>query len=313
MPSPQSLLVSLAIRRLVKDRSHREEVDVPYVRYWVNRLMLPLLPHLSINFKPFHEAGLKGEWVRSRSSHNERVVLYLHGGGYFFCSPRTHRPVTSALASQLGGRTLALQYRLAPEHPYPAALNDAVAAYRWLLDQGTSPRHIAIAGDSAGGGLALTTLVTLRNQGLPMPSACVLFSPWTDMAATGASLDHNNLNCAMFSAAGIRAARMLYVGQDDPYNPLISPLYADLSGLPPTLLHVSDNEVLLDDSTRLAHRAREAGVDIDFKVWTDQPHTWQLFHRLIPEGKASLLEATHFLSRHFAASWDGLDLPYSMP
>lgn len=312
MPSAQSLLVSLAIRRLVKNRNH-EDLNVPYIRSMVNRLMLPLLPHLSINFKPFREAGLKGEWVRSRASHNKRVVLYLHGGGYFFCSPRTHRPVTTALARQLGGRTLALQYRLAPEHPYPAALDDAVTAYRWLLDHGTSPGHIAIAGDSAGGGLALTTLVALRDRRLPLPSACVLFSPWTDMAATGASLDVNDANCAMFSAAGIRAARHLYVGDNCPYNPLISPLYADLSGLPPILLHVSDNEVLLDDSTRLAERAREHGVAMEFKVWVDQPHTWQLFHRLIPEGRQSLQEASDFLARYFLPCWDGLDLPFCLP
>jgi len=312
MPSPQSLLVSLAIRRLVKDRSHGE-LDVRFVRSTVNRLMLPLLPHMQVNFKRFQQDGLRGEWVRSRACHNERVVLYLHGGGYFFCSPRTHRPVTSAMASLLGGRTLALQYRLAPEYPYPAALEDAIAAYCWLLNHGTSPGHIAVAGDSAGGGLALATLVALRDQGLPLPSAGVFFSPWTDMAATGDSLDRNNENCAMFSAAGIRKARHLYVGEDDPYNPLISPLYADLSGLPPLLLHVSDNEVLLDDSTRLAARARQAGTPIVFKVWADQPHVWQLFHRLIPEGKASLQEACDFLLRHFDRSWDGLDLPFSMP
>lgn len=312
MPSAQSLLVSLAIRRLVKNRNH-EDLNVPYIRSTVDRLMLPLLPHLAINFKPFREAGLKGEWVRSRAHHNERVVLYLHGGGYFFCSPRTHRPVTTALARQLGGRTLALQYRLAPEFPYPAALEDAVRAYQWLLDHGTLPKHIAIAGDSAGGGLALATLVKLRDLEMPLPAAGILFSPWTDMAATGASLDENDSNCAMFSAAGIRAARHLYVGDDDPYNPLISPLYADLDGLPPLLLHVSDNEVLLDDSTRLAERAQAHGVTMEFKVWADQPHTWQLFHRLIPEGRASLEEACAFLCRHFAPGWDGLDLPFCLP
>lgn len=312
MPSAQSFLVSLAIRRLVKDRS-RGDVDVRFVRSWVNRLMVLPIPHLSVNFKPFREAGLNGEWVRSRAAHNERVVLYLHGGGYFFCSPRTHRPVTTALARQLGGRTLALQYRLAPEYPYPAALDDAVTAYRYLLDQGISPQHIAIAGDSAGGGLALATLVTLRDRKIPLPAAAVLFSPWTDMAATGASLDQNDQACAMFSADGIRRARMLYVGEDDPYNPLISPLYADLSGLPPMLLHVSDNEVLLDDSTRLAERARSAGVNVEFRVWKNQPHTWQLFHRLIPEGRESLDQAAHFLGQHFAKCWDGLDLPYNLP
>lgn len=312
MPSPQSLLVSSALRQLVKRRSHGE-FDIPYVRSWVNRLMALSFPHSSVGFRSLEATGLRGEWVHSKGGHETgRVVLYLHGGGYFFCSPRTHRPVTTALARLLGAKTLALQYRLAPEHPYPAALEDAVTAYSWLLDQGIDPARIVVAGDSAGGGLALATLVMLRDLGFPLPAACACFSPWTDLAATGASLDQNDLHCAMFSAAGIRRARMLYVGNADPCDPRISPLYADLRGLPPLLLHVSDSEVLLDDSTRFAELARQAGVPVQLKVWGSQPHVWQLFHRLIPEGRYSLQEAADFVLQYLQPDAEGADLPYGL-
>lgn len=307
------MLVSSALRHLVKRRS-QGDVDVAFVRSWVNRLMAVPWPHRQVNFRPFDCNDLRGEWVWSAEDACERVVLYFHGGGYFFCSPRTHRPVTAGLARHLGCATLALQYRLAPEHPYPAALEDALAAYRWVLSQGIAPENIALAGDSAGGGLALATLVSLRDHGEPLPSACVCFSPWTDLAATGASLDQNDPHCAMFSAAGIRRARMLYVGKADPYDPRLSPLYADLRGLPPILVHVSDTEVLLDDSTRLAQRAMEAGTPLKLKIWKNLPHVWQLFCRLIPEGGKSLEEAAEFLAMHFACALPGLHtLPYTLP
>jgi epsilon-lactone hydrolase len=308
------MLVSSALRHLVK-RRNEGDVNVAYVRSWVNRLMALPWPHRSVTFQDFGYEGLRGEWVCSGGAARERVVLYFHGGGYFFCSPRTHRPVTVGLAKKLGAATLALQYRLAPENPFPAALDDAVAAYRWLLAQGILPRNVAFAGDSAGGGLALAALVSLRDQGVPLPSACVCFSPWTDLAATGASLDQNDAHCAMFSAAGIRRARLLYVGSADPYHPHVSPLYADLSGLPPLLVHVSDSEVLLDDSTRLVERARAAGVKTQLKVWSRLPHVWQLFCRLIPEGGTSLEEAAEFLSMHLGggAELPSHGLPFGLP
>lgn len=311
MPSPQSLLVSTALRQIVKRRSYGE-VNVPNVRSWVDRLMGLPWSHSAVHFESLRGSALRGEWVSCRNHRNSPlVVLYLHGGGYFFCSPRTHRPVTAALAQHLGGSTLALQYRLAPEHPYPAALEDSLSAYSWLLDQGYQPRQIVLAGDSAGGGLALSTLVKLRDLGFPLPAACCCFSPWTDLAATGESLDRNDPSCAMFSAAGIRRARLLYVGQADPFDPTLSPLYADLRGLPPLMLQVSDSEVLLDDSTRFATRAREAGVSVRLQIWPKQPHVWQLFHRLVPEGRTSLLEASEFLLQHLDyEATHSLSLPY---
>ena len=319
MASPQSFLVSSALRYF---KARSQDVDVSAIRSWVNRLTGLPWPRHAASIQRFIHPNLGGEWIYAAHESSQRVVLYLHGGGYFFCSPRTYRPVTVGLSRHVGAATLALGYRLAPEHPYPAALDDALAGYSWLLEQGVRPDQIALAGDSAGGGLALATLVRLRDQGIPLPSACICFSPWTDLAATGLSLDSNDSHCAMFSGNAIRKARNHYLGKADPYHPSISPLYADLQGLPPLLIHVSDSEVLLDDSTRLAERARQAGVEVTLKVWSRLPHVWQLFAHLIPEGKASLQEASKFLRHHLdhggveskkKFQGDRFELPYSIP
>ncbi len=295
--SPQCTLMSFVIRRLVKARS-RGHIDVPYVRRWINFLMgVHNLSLFNVSFASVQERGLRGEWALPPKGSSCRAILYFHGGGYFFCSPETHRPITAGLAHFSGAQTLAVRYRLAPEHPYPAALEDGLNAYRWLRDRGFRPDQIALAGDSAGGGLALAILIALRDQGQPLPAAATVFSPWTDLACTGHSLDHNDRHCIMFSGEGIRRAVGLYVGQEDPRHPTLSPLYADLSGLPPLLLHVSDNEVLLDDSTRFARKAQQHGVTTRLKVWQGQPHVWQLFAPVMPEGRQSLAEAGEFIRR----------------
>jgi acetyl esterase/lipase len=183
---------------------------------------------------------------------------------------------------------------MAPEHLFPAAVEDAVAVYRSLLQSGIPAGKIAVAGDSAGGGLALAMLVSSRDTRLPLPAAAVLFSPWTDLAATGDSLVTNDRRCAMFHGANIGPGARYYLGSADPRHPLASPLYADLSDLPPMLVHVGENEVLLDDSKRLAERARAAGVRVELKIWPVVPHDWQLVPSM-PEAKQSLQEASSFL------------------
>jgi epsilon-lactone hydrolase len=296
MINAKGLLLKSALR-FMKQRS-RKDPDVRLARTFAHVGLALKAPPSHIKMREPHGQFIKGEWLFSELSSPGRVVLYLHGGGYFFCSPKTHRSITADLADLTQSNVLALRYRLAPEHPFPAALEDAVQAYRWLLEMGYSPDAISIAGDSAGGGLALALLVYLRDHQVPLPCSCVCFSPWTDLAATGPSLDHNDKRCLMFSGDGIRRARMLYVGDSDPYNPLISPLYADLAGLPPLLIHVSDNEVLLDDSTRLAEKARRSKVDVELKIWQDLPHVWQLFKISLPESTASLRLAAGFLLRN---------------
>jgi acetyl esterase/lipase len=244
--------------------------------------------------------GVPGEWVEGPHP-GDITLLYLHGGGYFGCSAESHRPITVGFALQ-EFRVYAPDYRLAPENQFPAAIEDATAVYRALLAQGCPADRIVVAGDSAGGGLALSLLLTLRASRTPLPAAAALFSPWTDLAATGESIRTNASRCAMFNGPDIGPSARYYLGDADPRNPLASPLYADLAGLPPLLIHVGADECLRDDSTRLAEKARAAGVSVELKVWPVVPHAWQLAPHLIPEARQSLREAAAFLRAQIAAT-----------
>jgi acetyl esterase/lipase len=243
--------------------------------------------------------GIPGEWVKAGPE--TARMLYLHGGGYFACSPSTHRAITGAYARQ-GFAVFAPDYRLAPEHPFPAAVDDALAAYRGMLETGHAPRSIVIAGDSAGGGLALATLLAAKDAGLPMPACALLFSPWTDLAGTGASVQSNRERDPMLVAERLREGGDIYLNGADPANPLASPLYGDLAGLPPLLIQVGDGEILLDDSTRLAQRARAAGVHVDLKIWNQMPHVWQISQNFLPEARDALHDAAAFAKRAIGAA-----------
>jgi monoterpene epsilon-lactone hydrolase len=230
----------------------------------------------------------------SNNGNHVRTILYLHGGGYYFCSPSTHRSITFTLASFANARTFVPKYRLAPEYPFPAALDDAVAAYCRLLADGVPASSIVIAGDSAGGGLAMATLIALRDSKIALPAGAMVFSPWTDLAATGPSLTTNDGRDAMFPGRMIKLAASLYLAETPATHPLASPLYADLGGLPPLLIQVSDSEVLLDDSVRLAERARAAGVRVQLEVWPGLPHAWHIFWPFLPESKSAIAAAAAF-------------------
>jgi acetyl esterase/lipase len=239
--------------------------------------------------------GIAGEWMTADAVPTVATLLYLHGGGYFACTPQTYRAVTSSFALA-GFKTFAPAYRLAPECPFPAGLDDAIAAYRGLLEN-HAPRQVVVAGDSAGGGLSMALLLSLRERGIPLPAAAVLFSPFVDLAATGESARSNSARCAMFTHESFGRAAQFYLGEGDRRAPLASPLYADLHGLPPLLIHVGADEALLDDSRRLAERAQRAGVKTQLKIWPAVPHVWQLFQRWVPEGRSSLREAGMFFAR----------------
>lgn len=232
---------------------------------------------------------------------NDGVLFYLHGGGYVMGSPFTHRALAARLSVATGLNALSLDYRLAPEHLFPAAIEDAVAAYRWLVESGTSPDRIVIAGDSAGGGLTLATLLSLRDAGDPLPRAAVLISPWTDLAVTGDSIVTCQDADPMIDARELGAHVKNYLGDVDPKTPLASPLYADLAGLPPLLIHVGTAEVLLDDSTRLAERAKDAGVDVSLHVYDDMIHVFHYFAGMIPQGDEAIEEIGQFVRARLSA------------
>ena len=289
MASWQAHLMTLLLKYRVK-RKMPAVVDLHAAR-----AMLAAVKHrvpAKVTLTEAAVGGIPGEWLRSVTVPPRGTLLYLHGGGYFACSPATHRAITGGFA-QRGFHVFAPDYRLAPEHPFPAAVEDSVAAYRGLVDGGVPASSLTVAGDSAGGGLALALLLSLREAGVPLPAAAVLFSPWTDLAATGTSLKTNTRRDAMFSGESIGRATAPYLAGQDPKHPLASPLYADLQGLPPLLVHVGSYEVLLDDSVRLVERAKAAGVAATMRSWPVVPHVWQMFP--LPEARASMDEAAQFL------------------
>jgi epsilon-lactone hydrolase len=243
--------------------------------------------------------GVDGEWIAPSGVSQDKAILYFHGGGFRLGSVASHRDLIARIADASGCRVLAINYRLAPEHRFPASLDDAVAVYRWMLDQGVAPGSIAFAGDSAGGNLALATMLRLRERGLPLPVAGVLMSPWTDLAATGASYVSRADADPIHARPMILALAKNYLGPDgDPRDPLASPLYADLAGLPPLLIQVGDRETVLDDSIRFAEKARAAGVDVELQVWDGMIHVFQMFGAELAEARRAVDAIAGFLRQH---------------
>jgi acetyl esterase/lipase len=261
---------------------------------------LAILPRGTVA-QPVEAGGVPAEWVSVPGSAPDRVLLYLHGGSYTIGSPRTHRGLVAQIARAAGARALVPDYRLAPEHLFPAPVEDATAAYRWLQAQGIQPEHIVIAGDSAGGGLTLATALALRDAGDPLPAALVCLSPWTDLAATGASLKTRAHLDPSLAPGGLAAAGQRYVGPDgDVRASLASPLYADLRGLPPILIQVGDHEILLDDSTRLAERALAAGVAVTLEVWSEMWHVFESLAGYLPEADQAIVKIGAFMRARLA-------------
>ncbi len=238
------------------------------------------------------------EWIVAPEAQDGRVLLYLHGGGYVMGSMRTHRVMLAYLSRAARARVLGLDYRLAPEFAFPAQVHDSIAAYQWLLSNGTDPKKIVIGGDSAGGGLMLATLVALRYLGEPMPAAGVGLSVWVDMEATGKTFTTNAEVDPLVQRDLILGIAGMYLGGKDPRAPLASPIHADLTGLPPLLLQVGSIETLLDDSNELAGRARAAGVEVEVEVWDDMPHVWQGFAPILPEAQQAIGKIGEFIQQH---------------
>ena len=246
--------------------------------------------------------GVKAQWVGAPGIVDaQRAILYFHGGGFQVGSLVSHRELMSGLSAAAQCRVLGVDYRLAPEHRYPAALDDASAAYRWLTNQGFPPDHIALAGDSAGGGLALSLLLRLRDAGQALPAAAVLMSAWTDLTASGASYGTRAASDPIHQRPMILAMARNYLGKEgNPADPLVSPLFADLKGLPPLLAQVGDRETVLDDSRDFVARAKKAGVDATLQVWDHMIHVFQQFPAQLPEARAAIDDMGRFVRGHFA-------------
>ncbi len=249
---------------------------------------------------PVDAGGVPCEWVEVPGGSAAPAILYLHGGGYTVGSMRTHRALVARLAAATAGRGLTVDYRLGPEHPFPAAVDDAVAAYRWLVGGGVAPSDIVVAGDSAGGGLTVALLVALRDAGDARPAAGVCISPWVDLACSGESMTARAAADPMVQRDSLLPMAAAYLAGQDARTPLASPLYADLRGLPPLLVHVGTAETLLDDATRLAARARAAGVAVDLETWDDMIHVWHAFAPLLPESDAAIARVGEWVRARLA-------------
>jgi epsilon-lactone hydrolase len=248
-----------------------------------------------VSVTPTEADGVKAEWAQAQNARTDAAILYFHGGGYAIGSPASHRHLIAALSQAAGVATLAVDYRLSPEHPFPAAIDDAVRAYKWLLRSGVTPNRIVIAGDSCGGGLTVATLLALRDSGLPRAAAGVCLSSWFDLTMTAESYTTKaEVDPIITRETLIRWAQAYLQGQD-PRTPLASPLFADLSGLPPLLIQVGTEEALLDDSTELAARAKAAGVDATLEVWEEMIHVWHYFYPILREGREAITRIGEFV------------------
>jgi acetyl esterase/lipase len=297
MPSPE---IQNVINMLRTNRPDGEP-PIPEARAMFENLssLFPVAPDVAI--EQVDAGGIPGQWITPPGVDADRVLFYLHGGGYTVGSVNTHRSMIAELARAAGVRALGIDYRLAPEHPHPAAIQDACSAYRWLVNSGVDASRVAIAGDSAGGGLTFATLISLRDTGDTLPACAVTISPWTDLEGTGESRTTRAEADPMIDGTRIGEHGRYYAPDGDLRAPTVSPLYADLSGLPPTLIQVGDAEVLLDDSTRIAARLEEAGVDVTLEVADEMVHVWHFFHAVAPEAKAAIEGAGAFIRKHLGS------------
>ena len=286
--SLRSEIVRLGMRLLIKRHKYRDLTIEQHRRFasTAERLVPDPPPHtrtLTVD-----AGGVGADLITTPTSEDDRHVHFLHGGGFLLGSPALYRHVTWRIATTTRAQVLAVDYRLAPEHPFPAALEDAQTAYQWLLDRGANSRRIAVMGDSAGGGLVFSLMLRLRDEGVPLPGAAVALSPWTDLALTGPSLKLNANADPLLNAEDPPQFVEDYLAGADPRTPYASPLYGDPAGLPPTMIQVGSDEVLRDDAVRMADRMREAGCHVELEIWPRMPHVWHAFAPLIPEAHRAI-------------------------
>jgi epsilon-lactone hydrolase len=293
--------VELAIRRILAVyRSWNRATTVAQMRRdWDAAFAGGAVP---VSCRHVSAGGVDGEWIVPADAPPDVAILYFHGGGFRLGSVASHRELIARIAHASCYRVLAINYRLAPEHRFPSALEDALTAFDWMREQGLAPENIALAGDSAGGNLVLTAMLSLRDRGQRLPAAGVLMSPWTDLTAAGASYETRAAADPIHQRSMILALAKGYLGEaGDPCDPLASPLYAGLSGLPPLLIQAGDRETVLDDATMLAQKAKAAGVEVELEIWDGMIHVFQMFPD-IPQAQKAISAIAAFLRRHLHVS-----------
>lgn len=284
-----------AALRLEKRIVGKKHPPMPKVRARLARLA-PFVPgrRKYTEWAEVDAGGVPGLLTAVAQSRGDRCVLYFHGGGYCIGTAALYRDFLWRVAAAARAQVLCFDYRLAPERPFPAALDDAVAAYRWLVAR-FEPRHIAFAGDSAGGGLLLATMLRLRDEGAPLPSAAASLSPWTDLTLAGQSVRANAQADPMLDPDNLPDLVRNYCAGADPHNPYISPIYGDPAGLPPTLIQAGSDEILRDDAVRMADKMRAAGCAVELELWEQMPHVWHLYARFVPEARRAVARVGEFL------------------
>ena len=280
---------------IIKGIRAKPPADIHEARAVLDRAFGRFRPASDVTVFEIDAGGVPCQWITASDVPQDKLIIYFHGGAFAACSPTTHQDLISRLSRASNAAALGVDYRLAPEHTFPAAVDDSIAVYNWALGHGFGPANIVLAGDSAGGGLVLSVLLASRDAGVPLPAAGVCLSPWVDLECSGESMAANDHLDDFIKRAGLSARAEAYLDGADPKHPWASALHADLRGLPPLLLHVGSAETLLDDSTRLAALAREAGVDVTLKVWEDMVHVWQVFASILPEGQRSIEEMGEFI------------------
>lgn len=303
MPSLRGRVLNHVLKRIVRRRLETVPLTqsaIVSARQRMERLGTRVAPPHDLTRAHESLGGVATEWTRAAGG-DRPIVYYCHGGGYLVGSPVPYRRLAGELCKSARCDVAMIDYRLAPEHPYPAAPDDALAGYRALLASGVNPSRIVVMGDSAGGNLAAVTLLRLRKLGYPLPAAAVLLSPWTDLSGSGDSVRRNAHTDAMLPASRLLEAARLYARSHSLTDPDISPLFGDWTDLPPLSVHVGSGEILLDDASRLVERARTAGVDAELRVWNAMPHVFPVFASVLPEGRAAIREIAAFVQARLRA------------
>jgi monoterpene epsilon-lactone hydrolase len=300
MPTLQHRLIRSTLASLVRPL-RGAPVNINTLRRLMNMGSMVFYLPRDVETEPVQVGHVPAEWIIPRKADHNKVLLYFHGGGYAVGGTQTHRALVAEIAKQTGYCALLPEYRLAPEDPFPAAVQDAVLCYKWLLETGHAAEDIIIAGDSAGGGLSMACMLDARDKGLPMPGASVLISPWVDLTISQASVYENIDKSPILYLREMHAWAKNYAGDFPTDHPLVSPLYADLEGLPPILIQVSDTEVLVDEDTLLAKRAEEAGVDVELRIWSGLIHVWHIYWRYLPHARDAIKEIATFIGKHSPA------------